>query len=262
MPESPAIRHERLRIAGETGRRPDAASTCAIPYTSEVVGTVPKATVDDVRRAIRQATAFQAKLTRYERYQILMHAARRSSPTRRDEIARLITLESRHVHEGHDCTRSAAPTTCCCSPANQALVDDGQVFSCDLTPHGKARKVYTLREPLLGVDLGDHALQPPAEPGRPQGRAGDRHQQPRGAEAHRKDAADGAALADVLYEAGLPPPMLSVVTGDPREIADEMLTNAGRRSGHLHRRRGHRQVHRRQGRSTSARCSNSAATIR
>ena len=32
-------------------------------------------------------------------------------------------------------------------------------------------------------------------------------------------------LADILYEAGLPPPMLSVVTGDPREIADELLTN-------------------------------------
>jgi aldehyde dehydrogenase (NAD+) len=32
-------------------------------------------------------------------------------------------------------------------------------------------------------------------------------------------------LADILYEAGLPPPMLSIVTGDPREIADEMLTN-------------------------------------
>jgi acyl-CoA reductase-like NAD-dependent aldehyde dehydrogenase len=29
----------------------------------------------------------------------------------------------------------------------------------------------------------------------------------------------------VLYEAGLPPPMLSVITGDPKEIADEMLTN-------------------------------------
>jgi phosphonoacetaldehyde dehydrogenase len=28
-----------------------------------------------------------------------------------------------------------------------------------------------------------------------------------------------------LYEAGLPPQMLSVVTGDPREIADELLTN-------------------------------------
>jgi aldehyde dehydrogenase (NAD+) len=32
-------------------------------------------------------------------------------------------------------------------------------------------------------------------------------------------------LADVLYEAGLPPEMLSVITGDPREIADEFLTN-------------------------------------
>jgi aldehyde dehydrogenase (NAD+) len=32
-------------------------------------------------------------------------------------------------------------------------------------------------------------------------------------------------LADILYEAGLPPPMLSVVTGDPTEIADELLTH-------------------------------------
>jgi putative phosphonoacetaldehyde dehydrogenase len=33
-------------------------------------------------------------------------------------------------------------------------------------------------------------------------------------------------LADILLAAGLPPEMFSVVTGDPREIADEMLTNA------------------------------------
>ena len=32
-------------------------------------------------------------------------------------------------------------------------------------------------------------------------------------------------LADILYEAGLPPQMFSVVTGDPKEIADEMLTH-------------------------------------
>jgi aldehyde dehydrogenase (NAD+) len=32
-------------------------------------------------------------------------------------------------------------------------------------------------------------------------------------------------LADILYEAGLPPPMLSVITGDPAEIADAMLTD-------------------------------------
>ncbi len=32
-------------------------------------------------------------------------------------------------------------------------------------------------------------------------------------------------LADILYEAGLPPEMFSVLTGDPREIADELITN-------------------------------------
>jgi len=32
-------------------------------------------------------------------------------------------------------------------------------------------------------------------------------------------------FADILYEAGLPPEMLSVLTGDPREIADELITH-------------------------------------
>ena len=32
-------------------------------------------------------------------------------------------------------------------------------------------------------------------------------------------------LADLLIEAGLPPEMFCVLTGDPREIADEMLTH-------------------------------------
>ncbi|MCW3513555.1 aldehyde dehydrogenase family protein, partial [Burkholderia cenocepacia] len=32
-------------------------------------------------------------------------------------------------------------------------------------------------------------------------------------------------FADILYEAGLPPQMLQVITGDPKEIADELITN-------------------------------------
>jgi len=35
--------------------------------------------------------------------------------------------------------------------ANEVLKDDGQIFSCDLTHHGKKRRVYTQRSPLLGV---------------------------------------------------------------------------------------------------------------
>ena len=33
------------------------------------------------------------------------------------------------------------------------------------------------------------------------------------------------ALADVLYEAGLPPEMLSVVTGNPSTMGDAMITD-------------------------------------
>ena len=44
-----------------------------------------------------------------------------------------------------------------------------------------------------------------------------------------KDAVDEAGrvsdVADMLYEAGLPPVTPSVITGDPCEIADEMVFN-------------------------------------
>ena len=55
-------------------------------------------------------------------------------------------------------------------------------------------------------------------------------------------------LADLLYEAGLPPEMLSVVTGDPREIADELLTNADVDLVTFTGGVADRQVHRGQGR--------------
>jgi acyl-CoA reductase-like NAD-dependent aldehyde dehydrogenase len=42
------------------------------------------------------------------------------------------------------------------------IKDDGEIFSCDLTPHGKQRKIFTTREPLLGaisaITLFNHPL--------------------------------------------------------------------------------------------------------
>jgi putative phosphonoacetaldehyde dehydrogenase len=110
--------------------------------------------------------------------------------------------------------------------ANQALVDDGQVFSCDLTHHGKSRKVYTLREPLQGVITAitpfNHPLNQVIHKVAPSIATNNRMV----LKPSEKTPLTAFLLADILYEAGLPPPMLSVITGDPREIADEMLTNA------------------------------------
>ena len=108
---------------------------------------------------------------------------------------------------------------------NAALSDDGQIFSCDLTPHGKRRKVYTLREPLLGVISAitpfNHPLNQVAHKVAPVIATNNRMV----LKPTEKTPLSALVLADILYEAGLPPPMFSVVTGDPKEIADEMLTH-------------------------------------
>jgi putative phosphonoacetaldehyde dehydrogenase len=217
------MKTESLRIAGEKVA-PERVIEVRYPYTGEVVATVPKASVDDVRRAIALARQYKPTLTRYERYKILMKAGELIAG-RRDEIARLITLESGlclkdtlyEVGRASDVLLFAA---------NQALVDDGQVFSCDLTAHGKSRKVYTLREPLHGVITAitpfNHPLNQVIHKVAPSVATNNRLV----LKPSEKTPLAAYLLADILYEAGLPGPMLSVVTGDPREIADELLTHA------------------------------------
>ena len=142
------IRNETLRIAGDKVAC-DRSFEVRYPYTGAVVATVPKATVEQVRRAFALARQFRSTLTRYDRYRILIKAGELIAG-RRDEIARLITLESGLCLKDTQYEVGRASDVLLFA-ANQALVDDGQVFSCDLTPHGRKRKVYTMREPLLGV---------------------------------------------------------------------------------------------------------------
>jgi putative phosphonoacetaldehyde dehydrogenase len=216
------VRTETLRIAGERVARPRSFEV-RYPYTGEVIATVPKASVDDVRRAFAIARGFRSTLSRYDRYRILMKAGEIVA-SRRDEIARLITLESGLCLKDTQYEVGRASDVLLFA-ANQALVDDGQVYSCDLTPHGKKRKVYTMREPLLGVVSAitpfNHPLNQVIHKVAPAVATNNRVV----LKPSEKTPLAAFVLADILYEAGLPGPMLSVVTGDPREIADELLTN-------------------------------------
>ena len=214
---------EPMRIAGERIFS-DRVIEIRYPYTNEVIATVPKATVEDVRRAFRIAKQYQPKLTRYERYRILMRAGEIIA-SRRDAIARVITLEAGLCLKDSTYEVGRASDVLLFA-ANQALADDGQVFSCDLTHHGKSRRVYTMREPLLGaisaITPFNHPLNQVIHKVAPAVATNSRMV----LKPTEKTPLAALILADVLYEAGLPPEMLSVVTGDPREIADEMLTNA------------------------------------
>jgi putative phosphonoacetaldehyde dehydrogenase len=218
----PSVIRESLRIAGEKVSR-DRVIEVRHPYTGELVATVPKATLDDVKRALRSARDYKSKLTRHDRYRILMKAGEIVA-LRRDEIARLITLESGLCLKDSTYEVGRASDVLLFA-ANQALVDDGQVFSCDLTAHGKSRKVYTLKEPLLGAITGitpfNHPLNQVIHKVAPAVATNNRMV----LKPSEKTPLAAYALADILYEAGLPPPMLSVLTGDPKEIADELLTS-------------------------------------
>ena len=216
------FRQESLRIAGERVAR-DRVIEIRNPYSGALVGTVPKATVDDLRRAFAIARAYRPTLTRYQRYDICRRAAELIR-ARAAELSDLITAECGLCKKDsiYEVGRACDVFT---FAGNAALTDDGQIFSCDLTPHGKSRKVYTLREPLQGaisaITPFNHPLNQVAHKIAPSIATNNRMV----LKPTEKTPLSALALADILYEAGLPPEMLSVVTGDPREIADEMLTN-------------------------------------
>ncbi len=226
MSASTEFRHEAMRIAGDkvgAERGGERVIEVRNPFTRQAVGSVPKATVDEVRRALATAHAYQPRLTRFERADIL-HKTAALVHQRAAQIAALISAESGL------CMKDASYETGRVADvlvfgAHEVLKDDGQVFSCDLTPHGKRRRVYTQRDPLLGVISAitpfNHPMNQVAHKVVPSVATNNRMV----LKPSEKVPLSALLFADLLYEAGLPGPMLSIVTGDPREIADELVTN-------------------------------------
>ena len=193
------------------------------PYDGEVVGTVPKATAAEVRKAIARAHAFRSRLTRYERASLLQRAAALLRE-RTVQASDLITRESGLSKKDsmYEVGRVCDVLT---FSAMEALKDDGQSFACDLTPHGKNRRVFTRRDPLLGVISAitpfNHPMNQVAHKVAPSIATNNRMV----LKPSEKTPLSALYFAQLLYEAGLPPEMLQVVTGDPKEIADELITN-------------------------------------
>ena len=221
------FRREGMRIGGKivgADRSGDRSIKINNPYTGQCIGSVPKATIDEVRAAFSTAAAYRPRLTRFERASILNRAAA-IVRSRTAEIAAVITAESGLCIK--DAVYEAGRVADVLGfGANEVLKDDGQIFSCDLTPHGKKRRVFTQRDPLLGVISAitpfNHLMNQVAHKIVPAIATNNRMV----LKPSEKVPLSALLLADMLYEAGLPPEMLSIVTGDPREIADELITNA------------------------------------
>src|ERR1700728_2175394 len=146
--QTQAVRHEKMRIAGafvDTDERVEVFN----PYTNKVIGTVPAARPEHVRDAFAKAKAFKSKLTRYERQQILLRTADILA-SRKGQFARWVSAESGLCWK--DSLYEAGRACDVYSSAGQLTIkDDSEVFSCDISPQGKARKIFTMRTPLLGA---------------------------------------------------------------------------------------------------------------
>ena len=215
-----------MRIAGEKVGADRAGERCIEvynPFTRKCIGSVPKATFAEVQQAFAIGHAYKPRLTRFERSNILNRTAALVRERTR-LIANLISAESGLGMK--DATYEVGRVAdVLVFGANEALRDDGQMFSCDITPHGKKRRVYTQRDPLLGVITAitpfNHPMNQVAHKVVPSIATNNRMV----LKPSEKVPLSALLFADLLYEAGLPPEMLSVVTGDPREIADELITN-------------------------------------
>lgn len=213
--------NEGMRIGGENIQR-DEVLEVFNPYTNDVVGTVPRGNVGDVERAFKIAADYKPQLSRYDRQRILMDCAA-ALVERRNEIAALITAESGLCAKDADYEVGRAFDVF--SLAGQlCLHDDSETFSCDLTPHGKKRRIHTLRQPLTAIS----AITP--------------FNHPLNMVAHKVAPSiatnncivlkptdltplTSILLADVLYEVGLPPEMYQIVTGSVADIGDAMINN-------------------------------------
>lgn len=190
------------------------------PYDKRLIGTVALAGLKETNEAIEAALKGGKVLNRFERYTVL-DKTRLLLMKRKEEFAQVISAESGlaireakyETGRAHDVLMFAAM---------ECLKDDGQVFSCDISPNGKARKIITLREPLklaVAITPFNHPLNQVVHKIAPAIACGT----PVILKPSEKTPLTAILLTELLYEAGLPHYMLSVLLGPTNEVAEQLV---------------------------------------
>jgi len=215
------IINESMRIAGKKVNA-DKVIDVEYPYTKEIIGTVPAGTAEHAIQALDIAKNYKPNLTRYERQKILQNTAE-ALVKRKEEISNVITYEL-GISKQDSLYEVGRAFDVFSLTAQLCIHDDGEIFSCDLTPHGKSRKIFTIREPLSAISAitpFNHPLNMVAHKIAPSIATNNCTV----CKQTELTPMTAMLLADVLYEAGLPPEMFSVVTGWPQDIGLEMIKN-------------------------------------
>lgn len=212
--------HLPAYIAGqavETGHTLDVR----YPYDGSLTGTVTMVGRDHLETAITAALdPSNQPLDRHQRATVLRKAAALLAE-RRQAFARLITRETGLCikESRYETERSADVLEIA---AMEALRDDGQVFSGDISPMGKARRIITTRYPvslIAAITPFNHPLNQVTHKLAPAIAAG----APVILKPSERAPLVALTFAGLLYEAGLPGWMLSMFVGSLDEVINPMI---------------------------------------
>ena len=195
------------------------------PYNNEEIDTVPRATADDIERALAYASEGASvirKISGYDRYHILMRAAKLMEE-RLEDLARTLTLEEGKVIAEARLEVSRATETIIGS-AEEAKRLGSEVVPLDGAPGAGNRLGFTLRVPCgvvlaitpfnFPLNLVCHKVGPAIAGGN---------------SVILKPATDTPLVAlkftQLLLDAGLPPQAIQCVTGSGAEIGDILCSD-------------------------------------
>lgn len=193
------------------------------PYTQQLVGRVASVSKATTEETIRLTRAAKIDLPRHERHRILSQMADRLS-SEQDGVSNLITSESglslkdtRHeVSRAADVLRFAAI---------QTLMDDSEVYPCDITSLGRTRRIYTTRYPLhliAAITPFNHPLNQVVHKIAPSIATNNRMI----LKPSLQTPLSAHYIVQLGIECGLPPNMVNVICGSSAEVAETLVTSS------------------------------------
>ncbi len=192
------------------------------PYSVELVGRVAAADKTTTQQVLERMHSAKVHLQRYERHDLLSCMAERLQE-QASEVSRMITDESGlclkdtnyEVQRASDVLRFAAI---------ESLRDDSEVFPCDVSPVGRARRIYTMRQPLhliAAITPFNHPLNQVV------------HKIAPAIATNNKTILKPSQLTplaayyvtQLALDCGMPPDMVNVLSGTTGDVAETIVTS-------------------------------------
>ena len=193
------------------------------PWDNSVTGTVSMVSQAQAFACVEKtlhAQRTQTPLTRFQRHEVLLKV-RALVEKHEDEFANLIRSETGLCMKETRYEAGRAKDVFQFA-AMEALKDDGETYSCDISPQGQQRKIFTFRRPLslaFAITPFNHPLNQVAHKIAPAVAAG----VPMMLKPSEKTPLSAIRLCELFYQAGLPKWMLSVFVGGIEDVVEPLI---------------------------------------